>query len=69
MAKKKTYALVQEFADRFKSLNGAIKCKELLGVDMRTPEGKKLIKEKKLISVICPKFVHDSIKILDEILE
>ena len=68
MAKKKAYALVREFADRLKSLNGAIKCKELLGVDMRSSEGKNLSK-KKLIASICPKFVHDSMKILDEILK
>ncbi len=67
-AKKKTYALVREFADRFKSLNGSMRCRELLGIDMSTPEGAKLVKEKKLVSSLCPKFVHDSIRIIDEIL-
>lgn len=66
-AKIKTYRLVREFATRFKSLNGSTKCKELLGADMSTSEGARLVKEKKLITCLCPKFLHDAISILDEI--
>lgn len=32
-AKTKTYALVQELAERFRAENGAIVCRELLGLD------------------------------------
>jgi C_GCAxxG_C_C family probable redox protein len=66
-AKKKTNGLVKEFSARFISLNGSIRCKDLLGVDMSTPEGAKLFKKKKLASSICPKFIHDSIRIINEI--
>jgi C_GCAxxG_C_C family probable redox protein len=43
-AKKKTYVLVREFVDRFKSRNGSIVCRELLGYDISIPEGMKAVK-------------------------
>ena len=45
-AKEKTYILVREFSDKFKSRNGSIVCKELLGVDISTTEGMKAAKQK-----------------------
>jgi len=68
-AKEKTYSLVKEFVDRFKSRNGSIVCRELLGYDISTPEGMKLIKEKKLTTTLCPKFVQDAAEIIEQILE
>ena len=37
-AKAATYALVQEFAERFRAENGAIVCRELLGLACRKEE-------------------------------
>lgn len=68
-AKEKTYSLVKEFVDRFKSRNGSIVCRELLGCDISTPEGMKLVKEKKLTTTLCPKFVQDAAEIIEQILE
>ncbi len=59
-AKEETYRLVKEFVDRFKSRNGSIICRELLGCDISTPEGMNLAKEKKLIETRCSKFVQDA---------
>ena len=67
-AKEKTYQLVQEFAKRFKARNGTLVCRELLGVDMGTPEGIKAMIEKNLHATACPKFVKDAAEILEEIL-
>jgi C_GCAxxG_C_C family probable redox protein len=67
-AKKKTYVLVREFVDRFKSRNGSIVCRELLGYDISIPEGMKAVKEKKLIATLCPQFVEDAAEILEDIL-
>lgn len=66
--KQKTYALANEFMAQFKARNGSIVCRDLLGYDMGTPEGKKLIAEKKLTSTLCPKYVRDAIEILQDIL-
>ena len=62
----KAYSLVREFVDRFKSRNGSIVCKELLGCDMSTPEGRKLSEEKKLVASVCPKFVQDACEIIEQ---
>ena len=67
-AKRKTYALVQEFTRRFKARNGTIVCRELLGCDIGTPDGERIAKEAKLFSTLCPGFVRDAAEIVEEIL-
>ena len=64
-AKEKTYAVVREFVERFRSRNGAIACRELLGHDISTPEGMQLIREKGLFASRCPKLVGDAIEIAE----
>jgi len=66
---EKAYSLVKEFVDKFKSRNGSIICRELLGCDISTPKGMALAKEKKLIDTLCPKFVQDAAEIIEQILE
>ena len=67
--KEKAYSLVKEFVDKFKSRNGSIICRELIGCDISTPKGMALAKEKKLIATLCPKFVQDAAEIIEQILE
>jgi C_GCAxxG_C_C family probable redox protein len=67
--KEMTYGLVKEFVDRFKSRNGSIVCRELLGCDISTPEGLKIAEDKNLIATLCPKFVQDAAEIMEQILE
>jgi len=67
--KERAYNLVKEFVDKFRSRNGSIVCRELLGCDISTPDGMKIIGEKKLIATLCPKFVHDAAEIIEQILE
>jgi len=67
--KDETYRLVKEFVERFKSRNGSIICRELLGCDISTPEEMKLAEEKKLVTTLCPKFVQDAAEIIEQILE
>jgi C_GCAxxG_C_C family probable redox protein len=43
--KEKTYALVNEFNRQFAARNGTVVCKELLGLEIGTPEGAKIFKE------------------------
>jgi C_GCAxxG_C_C family probable redox protein len=63
-----TNRLVKEFVDRFKSLNGSILCRELLGCDLSTPDGLKTFVEKKLRDTLCPKFVRDATEIVEQLL-
>lgn len=67
-AKEKTYQLTKEFMNKFKSQNGSIICKELLGHDISTPEGMALSEEKNLFDTVCPDFVDSAVKILEQIL-
>jgi C_GCAxxG_C_C family probable redox protein len=67
--KERAYNLVKEFVDKFRSRNGSIVCRELLGCNISTPDGMKIIREKKLITTLCPKFVQDAAEIIEQILE
>ena len=69
--REKAYALVYEFADRFRACNGSILCRELLGCDISTPEGRAQAKEKGLFDDLCPRLVQSAVEILEqmEILE
>jgi C_GCAxxG_C_C family probable redox protein len=67
-AKKRTYSLVGEFVERFKARHSSIVCRQLLGCDIGTPEGKQTFEANKLKDVKCRKFVQDAAEILEEIL-
>jgi C_GCAxxG_C_C family probable redox protein len=67
-ARDKTYALVQEFIRRFQDRHGELKCRDLLGCDLSTPEGQKKIDELKLHQTRCEDLVRDAAAILEEIL-
>lgn len=66
--KEKAYRLSMEFAEKFKSRNGSVRCKDILGADLSTPEGRKAANDGKLFITTCPKFVRDAAEILEEIL-
>jgi C_GCAxxG_C_C family probable redox protein len=57
-----------KFTDRYKDLNGSTECNELLSVDISTPEGFKVAMDKNLFKTICPKFIKDSVTIIEEIM-
>ena len=67
-AKEKTYRLVREFNEAFKSRNRCLLCKELLGCDISTPAGFDEARQKHLLATICPKMVQDAVEILGKIL-
>lgn len=67
-SKEKAYRLVKEFVEKFMSRDGSIVCRELLGCDINTSKGRRLVKEKKLFTDLCPKFVQDAAKIIEQIL-
>ena len=67
--KQRAYGLVREFVDQFKSRNGSIVCRELLGCDLGTPEGQLLAEEKGFHTTRCPKFVQDAAEIIEQILD
>lgn len=67
-AKEKTYAVVQEFSERFVERNKSLNCTELLGCDLGTSEGRVKVKEQNLLVTVCEKVVRDAAEILEEVL-
>jgi C_GCAxxG_C_C family probable redox protein len=65
---EKTTRLVREFVGKFKSLNGSIVCRELLGCDLSTPDGQRTFVDKKLRDTLCTKFVRDAAEIVEQLL-
>jgi len=62
-AKEKTGKLVKEFCTEFKNRNDSIICKELLGCDTSTVEGKQYSTDNKLKEKTCKNLVKDAIDI------
>lgn len=67
-AKERTYALVQELVRRFRARHGALDCRDLLGCDIGTPEGRKIIADQKLHDDTCPLLVASAVEILEDVL-
>jgi C_GCAxxG_C_C family probable redox protein len=66
--KEKTYAMIQECNEKFKSLHGTVNCRVLLNCDLRTEEGRRYAHDHNLHETICEKCVSDSVKIIEELL-
>ena len=67
--KERLYGCVQDFVKEFKSRNKSIKCKDLLGCDLSTPEGRKTFKKKDLINTSCVKYVQDAAEIIEKLID
>jgi C_GCAxxG_C_C family probable redox protein len=65
-ARNITYKMVNEFSAKFKTIHNSINCKELLGVDLATPEGQEFVRNNNLSKIKCTKYVTDACIILDE---
>ena len=67
-SRERAYALAQELMDAFRDRYGSLLCRELLGVDVSTPEGIAAVREKDLFRTVCPRFVESACKALDALL-
>ncbi len=67
-ARDKTYEVVREFTNRFQKIHGSINCKELLGCDISTLEGREYYDQNDFFEKKCLEYVKDSAKILEDIL-
>ena len=65
-AKKRTSETVREFVARFEKRHSSIKCRELIGHDISTPEKiQAALKDKAFAN--CPNFVGTAVEILEEL--
>lgn len=60
---------VTDFHNQFKLKRNTIVCKELLGHDMTTPEGKSQIIEKGLARSVCDQLILEAVEIVEEMLK
>ena len=60
----RVYDLAREFVRLFEEKRGTILCKDLLGVDLGTPEGRDKAIKDNLFRTLCPGFVRDAAQIL-----
>ena len=67
-ARELAYALAQDFMEAFLNRNRSLLCRDLLGVDVATPEGMAAVRERDLFRTVCPKFVGDAGEILEGLL-
>jgi len=66
-SKAKTYKLARTFVSRFKEMNNAMACRDLVGFDIGLKED--LTRDDwAIISKQCPKYIADAAGILEEIL-
>jgi C_GCAxxG_C_C family probable redox protein len=67
-AKEKTYELVREFVQRFRSKHGSVICKELLGYDLSKEDEVEEAQEKGLFEELCPQLVQSAAEILEDLI-
>lgn len=58
---------IAQFYDRFTAEHGAVMCRDLLGCDTSTEEGRAYALENNLFETRCTKFVESAAKIVDEL--
>ena len=67
--KKDCDELSDKFFDEFSAENGSYICNDLLGCDIRTPEGVHYAVENNLFKEFCPKMVASAVIITEKIME
>jgi len=67
IAKKTCDAKVEEFVRAFTERNGHIRCRDILGCDVTTPEGRQKAIDEKLFTTVCLDAVLSAATILEEL--
>jgi C_GCAxxG_C_C family probable redox protein len=68
-AKERVYALTREYMRRFQERHGALACKELIGVDLSTPEGLQKAREQEIFKTKCTQYITGAIEIAEAMLD
>lgn len=64
----KSNEVTVRFLEEFRSENGSYMCRELLGCDLSTQEGRDHAREHHLFGEFCPKMVFSAAKIAEQLL-
>jgi C_GCAxxG_C_C family probable redox protein len=61
--RERTYAASRAFLERFRREHGSNVCRELLGVDIGTPEGREAAAKEGLFRTRCPRYVRTAARL------
>lgn len=61
------FGRIRRLVELFKQKHGSINCRELLGVDVFTAEGRQEARRRNLYSSRCPNYIRDTISILESL--
>ena len=61
--------MIQKFNEKFIQINGTTNCKSLLKCDLKTEDGHRYAKENNLFEIVCEKYILDSIRIVNQLME
>ena len=64
----RAYALAKDFLARYRERRGTVLCRDLLGYDVGTTEGRRAVKEQKLWTRLCTGIIRDAVEILEKML-
>ena len=67
-AKAKMMEVKNEFEEAFVKEHGSLICRDILGYDISTPEGREKIMQEGLLDKLCPKLAVTACEILEELL-
>ncbi|HTP01540.1 MAG TPA: C-GCAxxG-C-C family protein [Anaerolineales bacterium] len=67
--KEEIYRLARQFIDSFEERHGSIRCADLLGHDISTPDGLQSIRDNNLFATVCPMLVDELARALKQFLE
>jgi C_GCAxxG_C_C family probable redox protein len=67
--KENSYLMIREFEMQFRKIHGTMKCKDLLKIDLQTPEGQQSFHDDQLNILVCEKCIADSISIIDNVVQ
>jgi len=62
--KLRTYEIASEFLRRFQVENGAVNCRDLLDMDISTPEAAQIAKENGTFARVCPNAIRNAVEIV-----
>ena len=68
-AKEQMSRLARELVRQFKTKHCSVNCRELLGLDPTTPEGRRTMQEKNLRATVCVPAIRDAATAAKELLK
>ena len=66
-ARQGTYTATRSLLERFRARHGSVTCRELLGVDIGTSEGRERAMREGLFKTRCPVFVREAAAMVGEL--